>query len=276
MAGFMVTSTLLMAVGLGLAANVVLSDTAKGAHLVRRELKDVREAEFAQPVDVHHRHGRMKNPDQCNDNYLPGTEGGIRCTDSTHLDIKNKAKCEEAARESCPDDDGDGVYTCVGDEDSDPSVPFEIPKLNQRQRYYPKYCFKTEDGKFHWNGFGGTPDKLEQDGTPKCTPICKRKEYAEGTVAADGTASCPAGYTVIDHEDACDTASRCEGEREERVFRVLNNTNNQHTPLGCHINQDDDLVQFNPFSTFAGTAGAVNATPICNLTHTRGDYAAPA
>lgn len=228
----------------------------QGAHLVRRE------ATKDQP---------KKRRNDCQVNYEAGTQGdamchGVSAEGVEMAEIQEEALCREAADEHCPSG------TCIGDR----LGPFQMDSGNATLlRMYPRRCFKVPEvhatgtiEKWYWNGFGGIPDMLI--GT--ATPVCKEIEYKYGNVSSDGSVTCGTGYHVITLEDPCRIAAGCLGHNPEQFFKVLESSEVENTPLGCHVNNWDQKAQFNPFTVadLTGSAFVGNTTPICNLTIERG------
>lgn len=258
MAGFMLKATVLFAVA-QLNAGETLTHTQQTMASIKQLVR--REAQMEQPVDMHvgHDETTMKSTPACAENYAAGTFNETTCTASNHKTIESETVCREAAKEACPDE------SCYGS-------PFAVPK-GDTMRTFPRRCFKTENNIWHFNDFEGHIDRLNQDGSPAGTPICIETEYHRGNTSSDGTTTCPDGYHVIDTEQACFDASKCMGYKPEQYFRVLNDSTRINSPIGCHINGDDNKVNFNPFPATSGMTFNETDQPLCNLTFDRGSAA---
>lgn len=184
---------------------------------------------------------KAKGGDLCNYNYTAGNPQTNNCTEpATQKMIEESSMCEAAAKAACPDE------SCIG-------APFMLGSEFFNQ--YPMRCFMTEDDppKWHFNPSGYWPAATEG------TPVCVEIEFKNGT--KDSNDCGDENYVNVMDEDECRTAATCLAKCIHDQFRVLNATEQDKFPKGCHV-APDGCVEFN---TIATDPANPQGTPMCAI-----------
>lgn len=197
----------------------------------------------------------------CDDQFEQGPTDTNDCPASAAASmsrINDSGVCLQAAQLYCPDtdpSDGSDTYSCVGS-------GFLILNASEQQ-LHPLGCFMREsDNQWFYN-----PSGLRHNGSITGIPICIEPEFANGTAGSRNT--CPVGYSLIDDEYTCRSVAECQDLCTHQQFRVINSTEEDAHPKGCH-RAADSCVQFNNKTGGDPTCG-VGSTPctgfpICKVT----------
>jgi len=228
-----ILALLLPAVVLGATLN-----SEKDSALVRRQREDT-EVVFGSGGQLQMLQKDQEEPDMlCRVNFTMGKPLTTNCTDDPmERLLEASSRCKDAAKSVCPDE------SCLGS-------PFEID-VSTKGDNFPAFCYRTGDGKFYWNGAGYWPANITTVGNP--TPVCQVPQYLNGTVDSNDCGNDL--YVNVFNEDHCRNLAICRGYAVADVFQVLNTTEQQLFPAGCHI-RTNLQVEFNTIGTCSDTSKA--------------------
>lgn len=220
---------------------------------------------------------KNKDIDFCDFDFPVGND--CECSDPVnHKPIELQEMCIEAAR-------------LAGVTAPQSTGGFEINEAYFHKR--PKGCFKypcAEDARgicYFWNDVEDGPARClpdDADGIAAKTEIrhyyngtlpqvegikiCQRPKLLNGTV--NGNGGCPWGYEPVMHEDTCNQAGTCLGDRNgsPQFRKHINNMSEYNDfPLGCFfdmgLNRGD--VFFNQKEDILPDPSNPKGIPICNV-----------